>query len=83
MCSKWSFSCENVQRTSTVVVMGALEPNLIQFLHKRELYLQELYQVQVNDQTADMLSSFTKRESIRQMLSLLCLKSLNLMFMLC
>ncbi|KAL3380133.1 hypothetical protein AABB24_000652 [Solanum stoloniferum] len=35
--AKMVISCENVRRTSRVMVMGAIEPSLLQLLHQTEL----------------------------------------------
>ncbi|WMV59048.1 hypothetical protein MTR67_052433 [Solanum verrucosum] len=52
------------------MLMGAIEPNLLQFLHQTELHLDELFQGQVEEDTVFMLPLVAKRKRIPQMLSL-------------
>ncbi|KAH0776343.1 hypothetical protein KY290_007754 [Solanum tuberosum] len=68
--AKIVISCENVQRTSKVVVMEAIGPSLLQLLHKVELYLEELIQGQAEEETICKLTLVAKSKRIRQMLSL-------------
>ncbi|KAH0715068.1 hypothetical protein KY284_007973 [Solanum tuberosum] len=63
-------SCESVQRTSREIVMGVIEPILLQLLHQTELYLEGLLLVLAEEQTAYMLSLVAKSKRIRQILSL-------------
>ena len=49
-------SCKNVQRTSKVMLVGAIESSLLQLLYQTKLHLEELLQVVAEDQTAYILS---------------------------
>ncbi|KAG5632224.1 hypothetical protein H5410_003941 [Solanum commersonii] len=58
-------SCESVQRTSRVMVMGAIEPSLLQLLHQTGLHLEGLLPVLAEEQTAYMLSLVAKSKRTR------------------
>ncbi|WMV07266.1 hypothetical protein MTR67_000651 [Solanum verrucosum] len=52
------------------MIMGAIEPSLLQLLHQIELHLDELLQRQAEKETIFMLSLVTESKRIHQMLSL-------------
>ncbi|WMV49816.1 hypothetical protein MTR67_043201 [Solanum verrucosum] len=54
-----------------VMIMGAIEPSLLQLFHKKELYLDELLQGKAEKETVFMLSLVAESKRIRQMLSLI------------
>ena len=76
-------SWENAKRNGKAVEIRAAEPNLHQFFHQTELYLQEPLLVLVEGQFIYPPSLASKRKRFLQMLSLAWLKTLLLMFMFC
>lgn len=61
----------------------AVEPNLLHRLRQTKFHLEELLQGQAEEQTICMLEPVARSKIINLMLSLVCSKSLILMYMHC
>lgn len=62
--SRIVISCGSIQFMRRVIIMGPMEPNILQLLHDIKLHLKRLHPLLAEDQTSNMLSinSIQKQE---------------------